>query len=279
MPPTTTAFNLRPVPVSPSPSPTASGGPDDRSAAAPSPAPSGHRRRPLSPSSLRDVDLTHMPDMPPRRYPAPPTGHDLMALFPPAAPDNFHEMRPGPTSGYFQRQERAFFAQAGKEIVRVRVDVDLQHGPDAEKAQGQPRGAPRPWPPTQQRPPPPPGPGPPHARTHSRGPSLSTPITPVFPPHPHPGAPPHHHQTPNPHHASPHLAPPRTRTPAPPQQPSPPTDRERDTDRDRGGGGGGGGGGGDDFRPDDPDEAWRRPMPYNERRRAGKHTRRVVVRS
>ncbi|KAF7373800.1 hypothetical protein MSAN_00591700 [Mycena sanguinolenta] len=190
-----------------------------------------------------------MPDMPPRRYPAPPTGHDLMALFPPAAPDNFHEMRPGPTSGYFQRQERAFFAQAGKEIVRVRVDVDLQHAPDTEKAQGQPRGAPRPWlSPNQQRPPPPPPPaGPPHhARTHSRGPSLSTPITPVFPPHPHPGAPPHahHHTTPNPHHASPHLAPPRTRTPAPQQQPSPPADRERDTERDRGGGGGGGGGGG-----------------------------------
>ncbi|KAJ7123696.1 hypothetical protein C8R44DRAFT_784222 [Mycena epipterygia] len=38
-------------------------------------------------------------------------------------------------------------------------------------------------------------------------------------------------------------------------------------------------GGGDEFRTDDPDEAWRRPMPYNERRRAGKHTRRVVVRT
>lgn len=28
---------------------------------------------------------------------------------------------------------------------------------------------------------------------------------------------------------------------------------------------------------DDPDEAWRRPMPHNQRRRAGKHTKRVVV--
>jgi hypothetical protein len=29
----------------------------------------------------------------------------------------------------------------------------------------------------------------------------------------------------------------------------------------------------------DHDEAWRRPMPYAERRRAGKHTRRVIVRT
>ena len=58
----------------------------------------------------------------PRKYPAPPTGHELMALFPPPPPLN---IRPGPTSGYFQREERAFFAQAGKEIVRVRIEVDM----------------------------------------------------------------------------------------------------------------------------------------------------------
>ena len=33
----------------------------------------------------------------------------------------------------------------------------------------------------------------------------------------------------------------------------------------------------DDYR-DDTDEAWRRPTPYADRRRAGKHTRRVIVR-
>ena len=43
-----------------------------------------------------------------------------MAMFPAAPPAGFPEMRPGPTSGFFVRQERAFFAQAGREIVRVR---------------------------------------------------------------------------------------------------------------------------------------------------------------
>jgi hypothetical protein len=57
-------------------------------------------------------------------------------MFPPAAPDNFSDMRPGPTSGYFQRQERALFAQAGKEVVRIRIDVDLQPEP-SPKSQAQ----------------------------------------------------------------------------------------------------------------------------------------------
>ncbi|KAJ6492820.1 hypothetical protein C8R47DRAFT_422829 [Mycena vitilis] len=203
-----------------------------------------------------------MPDMAPRRYPAPPTGHDLMALFPPAAPDNFSDMRPGPTSGYFQRQERAFFAQAGKEIVRVRVDVDLQPDSTDKSASGsQPRAAPRPWPPAGPLPPASTS-GPPVSAssasspalyprpTHARGPSASVPATPVFPPAPHPHA--HAHA---PHH-TPHPHPHAPRTPAP------------DDDEFRGA-----------VDRDDPDEAWRRPMPYNERRRAGKHTRRVVVRN
>ncbi|KAJ7153401.1 hypothetical protein C8R43DRAFT_1087690 [Mycena crocata] len=257
------SFNLRPVSdLSPSPSPTASGSPSDRSPAYKGPAsppPATRSRRPLSPSSLRDVDLTHVPDMPPRRYPAPPTGHDLMAMFPAAPPDNFSEMRPGPTSGYFQRQERAFFAQAGKEIVRVRVDVDLQ--PASADPDPKARAQARPWPPqpsahasssTNS-----PAPGPalyaaPPRPTHARGPSASVPATPVFPPAPHP----HAHSHP-PHHASSV----GRRTPDPAAGDSPFTP------------------GGDEFRTDDPDEAWRRPMPYNERRRAGKHTRRVVVRN
>jgi hypothetical protein len=63
------------------------------------------------------------------KYPTPPTGHDLMAMFPPAPPNNF-EMRPGNAtcSDLFKHQERAFFAQAGKEIVRVRVEIDFPHG-------------------------------------------------------------------------------------------------------------------------------------------------------
>ncbi|KAI0323235.1 hypothetical protein GY45DRAFT_1207682, partial [Cubamyces sp. BRFM 1775] len=76
-------------------------------------------RRPLSPSSLRDVEL------PVRltaraNFPRPPTGHELMSLFPPAPP-LYH---PGPTSGYFRREERQFFAQAGKEIVRVHTNLE-----------------------------------------------------------------------------------------------------------------------------------------------------------
>ena len=65
-----------------------------------------------------------------------------MAMFPPAPPDN-SEMRPGPTSDFFKRQEHAFFAQAGKEIVRVRVDVDFPHGSKLDVKQQRPSS--RPW--------------------------------------------------------------------------------------------------------------------------------------
>ncbi|KAJ8456476.1 hypothetical protein ONZ51_g12105 [Trametes cubensis] len=41
--------------------------------------------------------------------------------------------------------------------------------------------------------------------------------------------------------------------------------------------GGGGGGPGDAMVVEDDDEAWRHPTPHNARRRAGKHTRRVIV--
>ncbi|KAI0308565.1 hypothetical protein OF83DRAFT_1033292, partial [Amylostereum chailletii] len=60
-----------------------------------------------------------------RIYPPPPTGHDLMRLFPPPPPSQFSVLKGGPTSVYFHRQERAFFAQAGKEIIRVRVESDF----------------------------------------------------------------------------------------------------------------------------------------------------------
>lgn len=216
--------------------------------------------------------------MPPRKYPAPPTGHDLMAMFPPAPPDNFPEMRPGPTSGYFQRQERAFFAQAGKEIVRVQVEVDLPNSGDTENGHSKTRAVPRPWPPpgasqpgtsSQHHSPAPSSAAPPllyphpSSRPSQRGPVPVTPATlfPVNSSHASPSVPSpssHHHTSSSSMLQSNANAglrtPPQESAPAKTEYPS------------------------DDFR-DDPDEAWRRPMPYAERRRAGKHTRRVVVRN
>ncbi|KAF8737047.1 hypothetical protein AX14_013578 [Amanita brunnescens Koide BX004] len=152
-------FHLRPVADnSPSSSPTAStSSPDRRSPHKASPDSSSsqytnaRQRRPLSPRL--DLDLTHTSDMPQRKYPAPPTGHELMAMFPPAPPETPLETRGGPTSGFFQRQERAFFAQAGKEIFRVRVEIDLPpHASDMEGGHSKARArhdanAPRSWPP------------------------------------------------------------------------------------------------------------------------------------
>ncbi|KAF5376747.1 hypothetical protein D9615_007894 [Tricholomella constricta] len=266
-------FHLRPVSESPSsPSPTASTTPPSHSPSSKGPStvlPSqmasnqanGRPRRPLSPSSLRDVDLNHTPDMPQRKYAAPLTGHDLMAMFPPAAPEISPEMRAGPTSGYFQRQERAFFAQAGREIVRVRVEVDIQNGADAENMPSKTRGrdSSRPWPhlghgphhsPVQSSSAPVLYPHPPNSRPSPRGiaPVTSAPLYPI----------PSH--SPSSQHP-PNLHPPALRTPPHDNaQPGAPKS---------------------EFQADeyDPDEAWRRPMPYAERRRAGKHTRRVIVRT
>ncbi|KAF8999880.1 hypothetical protein BDQ17DRAFT_1427611 [Cyathus striatus] len=277
------SFHLRPVSdTSPSPSPTASGTPPgDRSppfkvpsSSTMSSSPStSTKRRPLSPSSLRDVDLSHTPDMPPRKYPAPPTGHDLMAMFPPAPPDNSPETRGGPTSGFFQRQERAFFAQAGKEIVRVRVEVDLPHTaePDHPKSRGREPSSSRTWA-GATHPQPVAGSSLPHhspvqsstsipqpysnSRPPHRGPIPVTPA-PIFPVGSHP--PPPSQMAPNLH--SPATAGLQT-PPQDPSQPGAPVPKPEFQNEDY-----------------DADEAWRRPMPYNERRRAGKHTRRVIVRT
>ena len=139
-----------------------------------------------------------------------------MALFPPPPPEGGPEARGGPTSGFFQRQERAFFAQAGKEIIRVRVQVNLP----PEQEQSNPGGpSSRSWS---------------HASPSAVPPSFSQrPSRPaqLFPVNsqPNPGlrTPPHDH---------------------------PPHD-------------------------DYDDESWRKPIPYAERRRAGKHTKRVIVRT
>jgi hypothetical protein len=198
--------------------------------------------------------------MPPRKYPAPPTGHDLMAMFPPAPPDNF-EMRPGPTSDFFKRQERAFFAQAGKEIVRVRVEVDF---PNGESEVNKLRAASRPWPLNG----PGPGPSPSTAAPHaSPGPSTSTaPL--LYPPHPSTRAAPRANTFSSPtstqltsNNLHPPLHPTTSGLRTPPEDSAPQNSKAEYTDEY------------------EPDESWRRPMPYAERRRAGKHTRRVIVRT
>ncbi|VDC03717.1 unnamed protein product [Peniophora sp. CBMAI 1063] len=62
-------------------------------------------------------------------YPPPPTGHDLMRLFPPPPPCQFSELKGGPTSYYFRTQERAFFAQAGREEIRIRLNAEFAPRP------------------------------------------------------------------------------------------------------------------------------------------------------
>ncbi|TFY74775.1 hypothetical protein EWM64_g9236, partial [Hericium alpestre] len=65
-----------------------------------------------------------------------------MRLFPPPPPDQYSSaLKPGNTSVYFHRQEHAFFAQAGKEIVRVRVEADFMR-----TDKGKEPAVPRAWP-------------------------------------------------------------------------------------------------------------------------------------
>ncbi|KAG1733938.1 hypothetical protein EDD22DRAFT_810083 [Suillus occidentalis] len=257
------SFHLRPV-VEHSPSPPSSASTTTQGDHSPLHkstviTQSGVPRRPLSPSSLRDVNLTQDGSSTPRKYPAPPTGHELMALFPPAPPANFAEMRPGPTSGFFQRQERAFFAQAGREIVRVRVEIDVPQGDESIKSrEAVPNGPPRSWPQL-----------PPHPQHHSpidspmgayghhgkggRGSrSMPTPTQgpSMFPVAPQPQPPLNLHS-----HAGVGLR-------SPPHHEGAKVEIAAT----------------EDYR-DDSDDAWRRPTPYADRRRAGKHTKRIVVRN
>ncbi|KAF8964956.1 hypothetical protein BDZ97DRAFT_1814084 [Flammula alnicola] len=223
------AYRLRPVSDnSPSPSPTASTTSPANSykqpmghSPPPNPAQNGHLRRPLSPSSLRDVDLSQLEttDMTHRKYPVPLTGHELMAMFPPVPPDDFPEMRPGPTSGFFLRQERAFFAQAGKEIpepVKSRpINTSSQlwmNGPAALSSLTIPHHSPV------------------QIVQSSQVPSL-------------------------------HLTPLGTGLCTPPQDSIPPPPLKPE------------------YPSEEYDESWKRPTPCAGRRRAGKHTRRVIVRT
>lgn len=255
-----TAHHLRPVPeFSHSPSTTVSTiSPTDHSPQHKTRSSPRQGRRPLTPSSLRDVNLSQASESLPRNphYPTPPTGHDLMAMFPPAPPDNIPEMRPGPTSGFFQRQERAFFAQAGKEIVRVCVDVDVGHGSeDSVKS----RNSTRPW-------------------SSAAGPSGTPSIQPSVQgptgPYPPPSSRPRVNVSPTMYPAASHSPPSATQnTHPPPHHPgssggrTPPHDIMLSGPPNQK----------PEYVPDDfTDESWRRPMPYAERRRAGKHTRRVL---
>ncbi|TBU59929.1 hypothetical protein BD310DRAFT_816344 [Dichomitus squalens] len=242
-----------------------------------SPIPTSARpRRPLSPTSLRDVDIPLDPERAfaaRGKYPVPPTGHELMALFPPAPP----MIRLGSTSGFFEREERKFFAQAGKEIVRVRLEIDsaLPH-----TSGGGGGGGPLPSSMTS-----PPNPHARHARTHSHGhppppplhhdrapPPTHAPLAPPPPPHatsPRSHLPPSAFPAPPPPVGSPMGPPP---VPAGPAHPGYPISRPPDVERNPGGGSEA-----MVVEDDDDDNAWRRPTPHNARRRAGKHTRRVIV--
>ncbi|KXN92544.1 hypothetical protein AN958_05399 [Leucoagaricus sp. SymC.cos] len=226
-----------------------------------------------------DVDLTQSSDIQSRsRFPAPPTGHELMALFPAAAPESGPETRGGPTSGFFQRQERAFFAQAGKEIIRVRVEVDLpanaaepEHKKPGSRSWSQVSGQPGPHQSPLQSSAPPPQPFP---HSGSRPPQRGTgPVTSLFPltsshpPQPPPPPPPGSQHPPN-------LHPPVLHQPnGSPGLRTPPQDHSHSGVPPPSG-----------ARPEYPhedydDESWRKPIPYAERRRAGKHTKRVIVRT
>lgn len=217
-----------------------------------------------------------------------------MALFPPAPPMNIIS---GPTSGFFQREERAFFAQAGKEIVRVKIEVDMPQHQDndthsvkshltrqnSRSSQYSPQSTTHPS-----------GPGGgnftsspnvrnnhqataspyPHesSRSSRQGP-VPLAVQPVYPasqhpssaPMPPPPLPPSHRpaypiRSPTEDH-SPHLHPPAAGVHPVSGHGYP---------------GNGNGMAPDEYR-DEADDSWRTPMPHNQRRRAGKHTRRVVV--
>lgn len=259
-------FHLHPVSHPHSPSPPSS----TSTATAHSPLPKQY--------VLRDVNIAQDSSAGPRKYPAPPTGHELMALFPPAPPTA--EIRHS-TSGFFQRQERAFFAQAGREILRTwpqHSPVEMAPSPSSPPY---PRSKPHR---TMPGPPPPASP-----RTAAPTPTappnnLNPPMVPQPAPlsspqvhHPH-----DHHQLSHhpPHPSALGLRPPHDHHhhPQQPQQPPPmpaglskvefqaPEDYRDDN-------------GLASMGPGGPDDSWRRPTPYADRRRAGKHTRRIIVRT
>jgi hypothetical protein len=208
-------YNLRPVSeLSRSPSSRSSGSPPNHNMSPPSshlppiqhPANGAQAplRRPISPSSLPrelpfqpvacvplfddeplDLDVSNGQAMPPRNYPPPPTGHDLMRLFPPQPPEQPLFLKQGSTSLYFRRQEHQFFAQAGKEIIRVRVDSDFPPPGGSRTTKGKEPATvvPHVWPAHAHPQPPPPTMQPPPEHTHAPA-HMHSPPHPV-PPYPH----------------------------------------------------------------------------------------------
>jgi len=200
-------------------------------------------------------------------------------LFPPPAPSitsMLHNRRTETTSGYFHLQERAYFAQAGKEIIRVRVDVDVRDMPidvdhdDKRRSRGMEMDVRR-------------------RDDEARIAGANTPHHQVSP-HMMAMRNPRDHHRDNKEHSSPRdvhskpslpnlrrmsidsvhpHSPPKSRYAYPPEA-------EHESRELRLGP--------SEYipgysLPDDSDEAWRRPMPHGERRRAGKHTRRVIVKN
>lgn len=176
-----------------------------------------------------------------RRYPAPPTGHDLMAFFPPQPPT----VRPTPgssisTSGWFEQQERAYFsktsANAEKRLSKDAKAKDLSYSLSPQTI---------------------------HSSTsldkssysspnssHARNPTLQ--LSPQYPTMTV-------HVPSDPQAAMVH-------SPSQSSNGSPSSSLGHESSQM------------EDWR-ENSDEAWRRPIPFNERRRAGKHTKRVIVRA
>ncbi|KAI0742896.1 hypothetical protein C8Q80DRAFT_1273482 [Daedaleopsis nitida] len=210
-----------------------------------SPIPTNARpRRPLSPSSLRDVDI-------------------------PLDPERAFAAR---GNGFFEREERKFFAQAGKEIVRLRLEIDTR---SPAPGGGMPMSAPA------------------LGGATTSGPGMPSPVhSHHHRPHPHPHRdhgppPPPGHSAPPPPAASAHSTSPRMHlppnnafplgSPQGPAHPGYPVSRPQEHEAHPPRGPGGGSGSEAMVVEDDEDDAWRRPTPHNARRRAGKHTRRVIV--
>lgn len=229
-----------------------------------------------------DLDSTLRGKFP--NLPAPPSGHDLMKMFPPPAP-SVSSMppngRPEATSGYFHLQERAYFAQAGKEIIRVRVDVDVRdvtknvdernYDQDKRRSRGMSIDGPR------------------RRDEDIRLPGPSVSIHPQVSPHLSTMRSPREHREDehipprdlHPKHSVPSLrrmsidsphSPPKSRYAYPPENKHEPRELRLAPSEYMSPGS-------TYSHPDDSDESWRQPMPYGERRRAGKHTRRVIVKN
>ncbi|KZV59594.1 hypothetical protein PENSPDRAFT_404024 [Peniophora sp. CONT] len=107
---------LRHSPARPEPPPSSSRSSSSSCSSSSSPPNEGLFPAPIPGDfHVPDVNLPHgQPGIQDRAVsrPRPPTGHDLLRLFPPPSPSQYSELKGGPTSRFFQRQERAYFAQS-----------------------------------------------------------------------------------------------------------------------------------------------------------------------